>query len=249
MLPKIDIGSELIEIKPNSILTLKTYDDKTDELIYIVVKLSDSILHIQYQDVKRQPWKTDTIGPKQYEEAIALLNRYLFNKYAWIVDTEQENYSPHQNTRQDKTNYYLDIAETVASRSTCLRRKYGAIIVKDDQIIATGYNGAPRGIPNCCDLKHCTREKNKIPHGERYEQCRAVHAEMNAIISASRTDMLGQTLYLVGLEDDNYVKDATPCLMCTRTIVNAGLSQVIIRKDKHAYTILSENDLMAMLNN
>lgn len=244
MLPKIDIGSELIEIKPDSILTLKTYDNKTDALVYIRIQLSNSVLYVEYQNVERRPWRTASGHSNKHETIIASLNRYLSDKYVWIVDTD-----PHvNNTRRDKTNYYLDIAETVASRATCLRRKYGAIIVKDDQIIATGYNSAPRGVPNCCDLGQCAREKNNIPHGERYEQCRAIHAEMNAIISASRTDMLGQTLYLVGLENGNYVEDATPCLMCTRAIVNAGLHQVIIRKDKHEYVVLSEDDLMAMLN-
>lgn len=246
MLPKIDIGSELIEIKPDSSLTLKAYDKKTDALTYIRIQLSNSVLYVEYQDVKRRPWKTVTGHSSKHETIIASLNHYLSNKHVWIV--EAKSHAHASNTRRDKTNYYLDIAETVASRATCLRRKYGAIIVKDDQIIATGYNGAPRGVPNCCDLGQCTRKKNNIPHGERYEQCRAIHAEMNAIISASRTDMLGQTLYLVGLENGNYVENATPCLMCTRAIVNAGLYQVIIRKDKHEYVILSEDDLMAMLN-
>lgn len=246
MLPKIDIGSELIEIKPDSNLTLKTYDKKTDDLTYIRIQLSNSVLYIEYQDVKRRPWKTATGHSSKHETIIASLNHYLSNKHVRVV--EAKSHAHASNTRRDKTNYYLDIAETVASRATCLRRKYGAIIVKDDQIIATGYNGAPRGVPNCCDLGQCTREKNNIPHGERYEQCRAIHAEMNAIISASRTDMLGQTLYLVGLENGNYVENATPCLMCTRAIVNAGLCQVIIRKNKQECIVLSEDDLMAMLN-
>ena len=98
--------------------------------------------------------------------------------------------------RRDKINYYLDIAETVAERSTCLRRCYGAIIVNNDEIISTGYNGAPRGRKNCIDLGRCIREELKIPSGERYELCRSVHAEQNCIISASRRDMLGATLYL-----------------------------------------------------
>lgn len=150
--------------------------------------------------------------------------------------------------RRDKTNYYLDIAETVASRSTCLRRQYGAIIVKDDQIIATGYNGAPRGITNCSDLGICTRAANHIPHGEKYEQCRVIHAEMNAIISASRTDTIDQTLYLVGLENGQYVENATPCLMCTRVIVNAGIKNVIIRTTKNDYIVLTNEDLVKILN-
>ena len=100
--------------------------------------------------------------------------------------------------RIDKENYYLDIAETVLERSTCLRRCYGAIIVKNDEIVSTGYNGAPRGRKNCMDLGYCTREAMNVPSGERYELCRSVHAEMNAIISAARRDTLGATLYLAG---------------------------------------------------
>ena len=99
--------------------------------------------------------------------------------------------------RIDKENYYLDIAETVLERSTCLRRCYGAIIVKNDEIVSTGYNGAPRGRKNCMDLGYCTREAMNVPSGERYELCRSVHAEMNAIISAARRDTLGATLYLL----------------------------------------------------
>lgn len=140
-------------------------------------------------------------------------------------------------TRRDKVNYYLDIAETVASRGTCLRRNFGAIIVKNDQIISTGYVGAPRGRQNCCDLGYCTREQLKVPRGERYELCRSVHAEANAIIHASRNDMLGSTLYLVGLERDGsgYVKNASPCSMCVRMIINAGIQKVIVRDDSSNY--------------
>ena len=98
--------------------------------------------------------------------------------------------------RRDKINYYLDIAETVCERGTCLRRNFGAIIVHNDEIIATGYNGAPRGLKNCSDLGICTREKLNVPKGQRYELCRSVHAEANCIISASRTDMIGSSLFL-----------------------------------------------------
>ena len=100
-------------------------------------------------------------------------------------------------SRISKENYYLDIAQTVSERSTCLRRRFGAIIVKNDSIIATGYNGAPRGRKNCDDLGYCFREKLGIPRGERYEMCRSVHAEANAIIAAPREQMLGSTLYMV----------------------------------------------------
>ena len=133
--------------------------------------------------------------------------------------------------RIDKENYYLDIAETVLERSTCLRRCYGAIIVKNDEIVATGYNGAPRGRRNCMDLGYCTREAMQVPSGERYELCRSVHAEMNAIISAARRDTLGATLYLAGREakSGELLHDATSCSMCRRVIINAGIDRVVIR--------------------
>lgn len=142
--------------------------------------------------------------------------------------------------RIDKNNYYLDIAETVLERGTCLRRLYGAIIVKNDEIISTGYLGAPRGRKNCIDLKHCQREKLEIPRGERYEMCRSVHAEQNAIISASRKDMIDSTLYLVGIElsDNSYVKNAMPCMLCKRMIINSGIKTVIIRDTKEEYRII-----------
>ena len=142
--------------------------------------------------------------------------------------------------RIDKENYYLNIAETVAGRSTCLRRCYGAILVKSDEIISTGYNGAPRGRRNCVDLSYCTREALKIPSGERYELCRSVHAEANAIICASRRDMIGATLYLVGKEvpTGEYVKDAMCCSMCKRLVINAGIEKVIVRDDKERYRVI-----------
>jgi len=133
--------------------------------------------------------------------------------------------------RRDKLNYYLDIAETVLERGTCLRRNFGAIIVKNDQIISTGYVGAPRGRRNCCDVGECMRSRMNIPRGERYELCRSVHAEANAIIHAARPDMLGSTLYLVGKEKSSgeYVEKANPCSMCKRMIMNAGIANVIVR--------------------
>ncbi|NLW56668.1 MAG: dCMP deaminase family protein [Firmicutes bacterium] len=132
-------------------------------------------------------------------------------------------------TRPDKARYYLDIAAAVARRATCLRRQFGAIIVKDDQIISTGYVGAPRGSINCLDLNDCPREKAGIPSGERYELCRSVHAEMNAIIHASRQEMLGATLYLACLDPrtGQRVTGVRPCKLCTRMIINAGLKAVV----------------------
>ena len=142
--------------------------------------------------------------------------------------------------RIDKENYYLDIAETVLERSTCLRRCYGAIIVKNDEIVSTGYNGAPRGRKNCIDLGSCAREAMNIPPGQRYELCRSVHAEMNAIISAARRDTLGSTLYLAGRETKTgeLLHDATSCSMCRRLIINAGIERVVIRSTKQDYRVV-----------
>lgn len=128
--------------------------------------------------------------------------------------------------RISKPNYYLSIAAEVAKRSTCLRRQYGAVIVKNDEIVATGYNGAPRGDANCCDVGECWRDVNNIPHGEQYEKCVAVHAECNAIISASRNEMLGSSLYLYGFENGQPMDNPLPCLICSRLIKNAGISMV-----------------------
>ena len=150
-------------------------------------------------------------------------------------------------TRTDKINYYLDIGETVAERGTCLRRNFGAIIVCNDEIVSTGYNGAPRGRANCMDLGVCIREKLGIPRGERYEICRSVHAEANAIISASRKEMLGATLYLAGKDakTGEYVENASSCSMCKRQIINAGITQVIIRLTKTEYTVVQVADWIA----
>ncbi|MBQ9980309.1 MAG: cytidine deaminase [Oscillospiraceae bacterium] len=146
--------------------------------------------------------------------------------------------------RIDKINYYLDIAETVLERSTCIRRCWGAIIVKNDFIVSTGFNGAPRGRANCVDLGYCVRESLKIPSGERYELCRSVHAEANAIISASRHDMLDSTLYMVGVDAKTreYVKNPTSCAMCRRMIINAGISKVVVRIDKTKYDVVNVRD-------
>lgn len=146
--------------------------------------------------------------------------------------------------RRDKTNYYLDIAETVSKRGTCLRRNFGAIIVKNDEIISTGYSGAPRGRKNCSDLGFCRRKQLNIPRGTRYELCRSVHAEANCIISASRRDMIDSTLYLVGIDvkTGNLVPNANSCSMCKRLIINAGIAKVIIRDTQDSYRIVHVKD-------
>jgi dCMP deaminase len=136
--------------------------------------------------------------------------------------------------RISKQDYYLNIARQVASRSTCLRRKYGAVIVKNDEIISTGYNGSSRGEQNCCDKGVCWREEHNIPHGEQYEKCVAVHAEQNAIISAERSKMIGATLYLAGIDvqTGKFIEDAEPCLICSRMIKNAGITEVVTKSSK-----------------
>ena len=141
--------------------------------------------------------------------------------------------------RRDKRNYYLDLAETVAKRGTCLRRLYGAVIVKNDEVISTGYVGAPRGRKNCSDLGYCIRAELKIPRGERYELCRSVHAEANAIISASRDKMIDATLYLTGIEPDGaYVSNSCCCSMCKRMVINAGIKEVVIRDTENDYRVI-----------
>lgn len=142
--------------------------------------------------------------------------------------------------RVSKENYYLDIAQTVAERSTCLRKCYGAIIVKNDVIVSTGYNGAPRGRKNCSDLGRCQRSELNIPRGERYELCRSVHSEQNAVIAASREQMLGSTLYMACIDPETKqtVEGTNSCMMCKRVILNAGIERVVIRDSADTYRVI-----------
>ena len=146
--------------------------------------------------------------------------------------------------RVSKENYYLDIAQTVSERSTCLRRRFGAIIVKNDSIISTGYNGAPRGRKNCDDLGYCFREKLGIPRGERYEMCRSVHAEANAIIAAPREQMLGSTLYMVctNPEDGAVMPGTSSCMMCKKLAINAGIEKLVVRDDAENFRVINISD-------
>ena len=178
---------------------------------------------------------------------IIYLQKWEKNKFIFIYFTRFDKINMVKcMERRDKNNYYLDIAEAVIERGTCLRRNYGAIIVKNDEIISTGYVGAPRGRKNCCDIKYCKREKLNIPRGEKYELCRSVHAEQNAIISAKRQDMIGSTLYLVGINasDDKYVASSMPCSMCKRFIINSGISKIVIRDSKTKYREVNVQELI-----
>lgn len=147
-------------------------------------------------------------------------------------------------SRPTKTEYYIDIAKSVSQRSTCLRRKFGAVIVKNDQIISTGYNGAPRKTTNCMDLGYCARQQLSIPPGQNYELCRAVHAEMNAVIHASRLEMVGADLYLAGfdMETQQAVPHPEPCLLCRRVIINAGITRVIMPRGNDGYQYIDVDD-------
>ena len=146
--------------------------------------------------------------------------------------------------RTDKINYYLDIAEAVSERSTCLRRHYGCVVVKNDEIISTGYNGAPRGRKNCDELGYCYRDKMNVARGERYELCRSVHAEQNAIISAARKDLIDSTMFIVGInvKTKEIEPHSTSCMMCKRVVINSGIKEVIVREPNNEYTIYKVED-------
>lgn len=132
--------------------------------------------------------------------------------------------------RPDWDEYFLEIAKVVSSRATCMRRRYGAVIVKDRVIISTGYNGAPRGDNNCIDTGICERKERNVPAGERYELCVAVHAEQNAIVNAPPDRMKNGVIYIAGFEEDNSVANGHPCLLCRRMIKNAQIDQVVYLK-------------------
>lgn len=147
--------------------------------------------------------------------------------------------------RISKIDTYLNCAEVFAYRSTCIKRKYGAVIVKDDVIISTGYNGAPRGFENCCDIGICPRMERDMHQGEGYGICRAIHAEANALLNCSRQQTLGADLYLVGVNPDNSIHKAKPCPLCARMIIQAGIQRVILRRGEGAdhYMIVSAKEL------
>lgn len=143
-------------------------------------------------------------------------------------DMKPDCYVGNNHPRPSKDEYYLSIADVVSNRSTCMRRRYGTVIVKNDEIVSTGYNGAPRGEVNCCDYGTCKREELNIPKGERYELCEAIHSEDNALTSAGREKTIGATLYIVGRNVlDNSLASPAPCMMCRRKIVNAGIARVV----------------------
>lgn len=149
-------------------------------------------------------------------------------------------------TRVSMIDTYLNCAEVFAYRSTCIKRKYGAVIVKDDAVISTGYNGAPRGKQNCCDIGHCPRKVLNLHQGQGYDICRAIHAEANALLNCSREQTINADLYLVGINpEDNSIHEAKPCPLCSRMIIQAGIRNVYLRIGSGAdeYKTVSADDL------
>jgi dCMP deaminase len=140
--------------------------------------------------------------------------------------------------RPDWDEYFINIAKAVSTRATCLRRKYGAVITKDNIIVSTGYNGAPSGMKDCLDVGRCSRKELQIPHGERYELCHSVHAEANAIIRASVDELQGATIYISGSAADRSECDAEPCMMCKRMILNAGIAKVVYSDGNKGFFVL-----------
>ncbi len=135
--------------------------------------------------------------------------------------------------RPDWDEYFINIARAVSTRATCMRRKYGAVITKDNTIVSTGYNGASRGVVDCLEAGQCTRQVLQIPHGERYELCHSVHAEANAIIRASQEELSGATIYISGVGgEDGCECESEPCMMCKRMILNARIAKVVYSNGK-----------------
>lgn len=211
-----NVSIEFIDVFTNKKCT---FEFKGDEIMGVNIKdnTSEGAAFEQALAFANKEKHKSVVRPKKVDETC--------NNHECVCSTPTKSKAP----RPSKTDYYLDIAKAVAQRGTCLRRKFGAIIVKDDRIVSTGYVGAPRGRINCCDRGKCFRMENNIPSGTRYELCRSTHAEMNAIINASKEEMEGATMYLVGIENDgSYTKNADCCSMCKRVVINSGIEKVII---------------------
>jgi dCMP deaminase len=134
--------------------------------------------------------------------------------------------------------YFIGIAKAVAARATCLRRRYGTVITKDNIIVSTGYNGAPSGMKDCLEVGRCTRKELQIPHGERYELCHSVHAEANAIIRASVAELRGATIYISGFDEEDNECISEPCMMCKRMILNSKVAKVVYSDGNGGYAVV-----------
>lgn len=201
------------------------------------------ILSVSRQAVSR--WESE-IGYPETEKLLILAREldvsldYLFSERCRMVRSENTK-------RVSKIDTYLNCAEVFAHRSTCIKRKYGAVIVKDDVVISTGYNGAPRGFENCCDIGSCPRMDRNMHQGEGYGICRAIHAEENALLNCSRQQTMGADLYLVGVNPkDNSIHEAKPCPLCARAIIQAGINNVYMRVGEGAenYIVVPAKELV-----
>lgn len=173
-------------------------------------------------------WESDTGYPEI--EKLLIISKELNVSLDYLFSERCHMVRPMNKERVSKVDTYLNCAEVFAYRSTCIKRKYGAVIVKDDVVISTGYNGAPRGFENCCDLGTCPRIERNMHQGEGYGMCRAIHAEANALLNCSRQQTIGADLYLVGVNPkDNSIHKAKPCPLCARTIIQAGINNVYLR--------------------
>ena len=251
---------------PDNSWSLNVYDDSFRYVIYdrqhcvtksigcnldkdhweIYTEKGSNINLVVYPDEAR--WMTDDIlmrnSCKGFSEGI--LEDIMEDINAWIKtktipNKELSAFSQSlikDGKRPSKIDYYLAMAEVASTRGTCLRRRFGSVIVKDDRIVSTGYAGAPSGRQNCCDIGYCFREHNKIPSGTMYEKCRSTHAEMNAIIQASKEEMKGATLYLVGVEPDGSYTNSDCCALCKRVIINSGIEKVVAKQKNGMYNII-----------
>ena len=200
------------------------------------------ILSVSRQAISK--WESGFGYPET--ETLLVLSKELNVSLDYLFSDRCTMTRPENQERISKIDTYLNCAEVFAYRSTCLKRKYGAVIVKDDVVISTGYNGAPRGFDNCCDLGTCPRIEQNMHQGEGYGICRAIHAEENALLNCSRQQTLGADLYLVGINPkDNSIHEAKPCPMCARLIIQAGINKVYLRvgEGKGNYTVVSAKEL------
>lgn len=192
---------------------------------------------------KTETFNLNVLSNVEIAQDLHALGWAVINDILYCPDCHEQydklNTISKNNLRPSKVNYYLNIAKEVCTRATCLRRRYGAVLIKNDVIIATGYNGSPRGTHNCIDLGECRREKLKIPRGQCYEMCRSLHAEQNCIINASRNDMIDSDLYLYGMDvsTNDIVNDLDSCQLCKKMIINSGIKRVIFARPDNNYEI------------
>lgn len=200
------------------------------------------ILHVSRQAVSK--WESNGGYPET--EKLLLIAKELNTSLDYLFSERCPMVRPECDERISKVDTYLNCAEVFAYRSTCLKRKYGAVIVKDDVVISTGYNGAPRGFDNCCDIGSCPRIDRNMHQGEGYGICRAIHAEANALLNCSRQQTMGADLYLVGINPkDNSIHQAKPCPVCARLMIQAGINNVYLRVGEGAgnYVVLPAKEL------